>query len=232
MPSPDKHRIAVVIPCYNAGALCQPVFEAARTVGALVIGIDDGSTDDTAQELASAGITVLTHPRNQGKGAALRTGFHWLLQQEGWEVCATLDADGQHDPTTLPQIAAPVLQGATDLAIGTRQFDRATMPFSRWIANTLSSFLISKLMHASIQDIQCGYRVYSRRLLQQITPPLQSTGFEIETEMLLLALKHRARIAQLPIPSVYQESSSQVSSWRALRDSARIARTVYRLWNS
>lgn len=224
----ELNHFAIVIPCYNVGKLCSQVIEKSLQFTSNLIAVNDGSTDETAAVLAQYDITVLTHSRNEGKGMALRTGFAHLLQNSDFQAVITLDADGQHDPGLLARVAEPIQSGAADMVIGSRQFIRAEMPLKRYAANTVSSFIISKLLRTGIRDIQSGFRVYNRATLQAILSNIQSTGFEIETEMLILALQLHARIVEVPIPSVYSEEANQSSSWRALSDSARIGKMVLR----
>jgi len=219
-------RIAAVIPCYNTGTICLDIIRRTQAVADLVVAINDGSGDDTAVVLAQSGATILTHSINQGKGAALRTGFSYLLTREDWEAAATLDADGQHDPAFLPKLADPIGSGLADMVIGSRQFQRQGMPFARWLANRTSSYLISKRLRIPVMDIQSGYRVFSRKLLQSLLPRLSAVGFEIETEMLIAAVREKARVTDRPIPAIYLPDPDHPSHWRGIRDSVRIMRIL------
>lgn len=223
---PDN-TIWVILPCYNVSGLCVEVIRKIKKYSSNIIAIDDGSTDDTAEVLASAAITVLTHPSNRGKGSALRSGIQYILGEKKQLPCAvTIDADGQHDADLLPLLTAPVINGQADLTIGARRFNYKEMPFKRWAANKVSSSIISLCLGKKIHDIQSGYRVYSMDLLRNIAGRIESSGFEIETEMLILSLKSQAKILEIPVPSLYSEESGKNSKWRPFSDSYRIARTV------
>src|SRR5256885_9043329 len=121
MPGRADRGVAVVIPAYQAAAaIAAVVSRTSRAVpGATVYVVDDGSTDGTRDAGRGNGATLLVHPRNRGKGAALATGIAAALEG-GAGVIITLDADGQHQPEQIPDLAAPVLHGAADLAGGAR----------------------------------------------------------------------------------------------------------------
>ena len=119
----------VIIPTYNnAGTVCDV---AARAVaqGYPVIVVNDGSTDDTAARLAQSGLplTVLTHPRNRGKGVALRTAFSHAREQ-GFRYAITLDADGQHYPEDIPVLVEAIAQHPGALVVGSRNLQAENMP--------------------------------------------------------------------------------------------------------
>src|SRR2546426_8398117 len=121
MPGRADRAVRVVIPAYQAAAtVAAVVSRTSRAVpGATVYVVDDGSTDGTHAAGRGNGATLLVHPRNRGKGAALATGIAAALEG-GAGVIVTLDADGQHQPEAIPDLAAPVLNDAADLAVGGR----------------------------------------------------------------------------------------------------------------
>ncbi|MBN2328642.1 MAG: glycosyltransferase family 2 protein [Candidatus Omnitrophica bacterium] len=221
-------QLAVVVPCYNVQDVCADVINRLKPYGCAVIAVDDGSMDQTYSVLSNLGVIVIQHEVNRGKGHALRSGFHYMLEQGRWTHAATIDADGQHDPDEIPALMKLAADQQIDLLIGARQFDRSKMPIKRWIANKISSFLISKLIRTDIKDIQSGYRIYSRRFLESIFPEVSSAGFEIETELLILALRRKAVIREAPIRSIYSQRANQLSNWKAFHDSVRIAKTILR----
>ncbi|MGC9327314.1 MAG: glycosyltransferase family 2 protein, partial [Candidatus Hinthialibacter sp.] len=196
--------------------------------GCAVIAVDDGSTDHTFSVLSNLDVTVIQHEVNRGKGRALRSGFRHVLEQGEWAHAATIDADGQHDPDEIPSLMKSAADQQADLVIGARRFERSKMPFKRWIANKISSFVISKLIRTDIQDIQSGYRIYSRRFLEAIFSEISAAGFEIETELLLLALRRKFVVRETPIQSIYSRRANELSNWKTFQDSARIAKIIFR----
>lgn len=219
-------NLAVVLPCYNVESLCGNVLNTVHNHSSRIVAVNDGSTDRTQDVLSRYEVQVLTHATNQGKGSALRTGFQYLLDCQEWDFVATIDSDGQHDPQHLPDLVKPLVAKQADLVIGAREFSHDSIPFIRKIANTSSSALISFLVRTKIRDIQSGYRIYARHFIEEIYPLISSTGFEIETELLILALKKHRKIQEVPITTIYNDSSSRASNWRAFSDSWRIAKIV------
>src|SRR3989442_3736661 len=153
--------VAVVTPAYQAAAkIADIVSRTSRAVpGATVYVVDDGSTDGTRDAGRGNGATLLVHPRNRGKGAALATGIAAALEG-GAGVIVTLDADGQHQPEAIPDLAAPVLNDAADLAVGARARTSA-MPWGRRCTNWLSAALASRIGGMAVPDRPSGIRAPS-----------------------------------------------------------------------
>src|SRR4029077_8586100 len=116
------------------------VVEAARKFAQYEVVCDDGSADETAAEAADSGALVLRHDRNEGKGAALRTllGVATGLSPD---VIITLDADGQHDPSDIPKLVIPILDGLADVVIGSRFRSGNKIPIYRKLGNSILTFL-------------------------------------------------------------------------------------------
>ena len=105
-----KHKIFAVIPCLNEGQFISDIVTRARKYADVVIVIDDGSTDNTAEAAVKAGAKVIKHKARQGAGAATRTAFEAARGYDA-DILVTLDGDGQHNPDEIPQVMAPVLRG-------------------------------------------------------------------------------------------------------------------------
>src|SRR5438128_10427844 len=139
MPGRADGGIAVVIPAYQAAATIGGVVTGVRHAlpGVAVYVVDDGSGDETGRAGRDQGATVLVHPRNLGKGAALRTGIDRALA-DGAGVVVTLDADGQHPPEEIPRLLAPIARGEADVVLGARARS-AAMPLGPRCTNWLSA---------------------------------------------------------------------------------------------
>ena len=228
MPGRADRTVAVVIPAYQAAAtIAEVVSRTSRAVpGATVYVVDDGSTDDTSGAGRGRGATVLVHPRNRGKGAALATGIAAALAG-GADVIITLDADGQHPPEEIPGLAAPVLAGEADLALGARARTGA-MPWGRRCTNWLSAALASRIGGVAVPDAQSGFRALSRRAAQAVRPGEQ--GYDFETAFLLAALAQGLRVRSVPVSTVYEGRSSYfrpwVDTWRQARVFTRYSRAI------
>ena len=168
--------------------------------------VDDGSRDDTAQKAESAGAVVLRQVPNQGKGAALRAGFTWAIQNNAAAV-VTLDADGQHDPAEIPSFLTAYTVTHSDLIIGERDFTH--MPPVRRFSNAIGRRVFSWAMGRSIPDNQSGYRLLSRRLMEALLESPEQ-GFEFEMEMIAVAVERGFTITGVPIRTIYAGEKSHI----------------------
>jgi len=217
-------NLAVVIPAYNAGRHLAGVVEqvATHVPRGRIIAVDDGSTDDTATVASGLGVDFLQHSENQGKGAALLTGMRRALDQ-GLSWAVTLDADGQHDPNAIPAFAARQRETGADIIVGNRLEDPKDMPTDRLLTNRVTSWVVSKLARQHVPDSQNGYRLISTALLNSIN--LESSRYEFESEFLIKAGRAGARIASVPIESIYGD---EVSSINKVKDTGRFFRMAMR----
>lgn len=190
-----------------------------------VIVVDDGSADGTVRVAESAGARVVRQTPNQGKGAALRTGFRHALD-EGADAVVTLDADGQHDPAEIPGLVAAFQTGRPELVIGCRDF--VAMPPLRRLANTLGSLVLRLALGVRIPDNQSGYRLVGRRVMEAMTSSAES-GFEFEVEMIAECLRRGWRIEWVPIRTIYAGGPSHIRNRDHL---AGFVRTAWRLRRS
>ena len=220
MPGRADRAVAVVIPAYQAAAtIAAVVSRTSRAVpGATVYVVDDGSTDGTSAAGRGQGATVLVHPRNRGKGAALATGIAAALEG-GAGAIITLDADGQHSPEEIPGLAAPVLAGEADLALGARARTGA-MPWGRRCTNWLSAALASRIGGVAVPDAQSGFRALSRGVAQAVRPTEQ--GYDFETAFLLAALARGFRVGSVSVSTVYEGQPSHFRQWADTWRQARV----------
>ena len=218
-------RICAVVPALDCGATITGVVEGIREQGvSLVLVVDDGSSDDTAARAEAAGATVLRHASNLGKGHALVTGFRWALER-GHERILTIDADGQHDPREIPRLLSAAEEA--DLVVGRRRIMPGAMPLSSLIGNVTSLFWVSLFSGRLCFDAQCGYRVYSRRLLDQV--PLEGGRFETETELLLRAMRLALPVSWAPVRTIYPRGAHpRRTNFRVSSDPLRVIGVVLR----
>lgn len=212
--------IAVIVPALNAAPTLPIVVAGIRASlpRATVIGIDDGSTDQTRAVMQAACDEVIVHEVNQGKGVALKAGFKAALSR-GADAVVTIDSDGQHDPTVAPALVEAL--DRFDIVVGTRQRGGTRMPFHRRISNALSTRAISWCAGCEIQDAQSGYRAIRADVLRKVDPP--GTRYEYETAFLIRAGQAGFRIGAVSIPTIY----GAPSYFRALQDAQRIIRTIW-----
>jgi len=202
------------------GAVVRAVKKAIPEATVLVV--DDGSTDATSAAARGAGADVIRHEVNRGKGAALQTGFDEALRR-GAERVLTLDADGQHAPAYAPGLLA-ALDGS-DVVIGSRDGNRAGMPWIRRATNSVMTSIVSGLAGKKIEDTQSGYRAIRSEVLAAVRPG--SLRFEYESEFLIEAGRKGFRIGSVPIPTLYNAPGSHIDPFR---DTVRFIRLLFRRW--
>src|SRR6267378_3400423 len=211
----DRSRVAAVIPAFQEE---KHVAEVARRVRAQlehVLVVDDGSTDATAERARHAGVDVIVHPQNRGKGESIKTGMRYWLDR-GIDYVVLLDADGQHLPEEIVRFIEAAGQNNAKIFVGTRMNDVTSMPFVRRMVNRFMSNKISRVCGQEIPDTQCGFRMLHRDVIPEL---LGGTNrFDYETEILIVASRNGRRIATVPITTVY---SDEVSSIHPVRDTLR-----------
>lgn len=205
MPAP---RMAALIPAFREESRIGRVVAAAAKQGVQVIVVDDGSPDQTAHEAEAAGARVLRHAVNQGKGAALQTGFTYARAQ-GFQAVITLDADGQHDPLEIPKFVEAFERTGIPALIGNRMGDPTGMPRVRRWTNQFMSWMLSREMGQYVPDTQCGFRLFRCDILPYVTP--SSRGFAAESEALLHLSERGIRIAAVRVSSIYGDEKSKIN---------------------
>jgi len=214
-------RIAVLIPAYNAAASLRGVIEGIKGYLSSIVVVDDGSTDATAEIALAAGVHVLRHRINRGKGVALRTGF-WFLLHEGCRAVITMDADGQHDPSYIPLFIRAYEEGRGDIVIGSRAGEFHAMSWLRRFWNQLGVKAVSKLIGTPLTDTQSGYRLIKAEVLQGL--PLRAAGYEGELELLIKACKRGHPVVEIKVTTHYIDGRPS-SHFRPVKDTWLVCRT-------
>ena len=221
----EENEVCAVIPTYqNAKTLLKVVADVHRVVDTVFV-VDDGSNDGTAALLDKATGNerpekVLTHPKNCGKGAALKTGLTYARQQ-GFRYAVTVDADGQHRADDIPALLKAVEEEPDALAIGSRGLQHENMPAKSTFAKRFSNFWFALQTLQRLPDTQSGLRVYPLRRLHG----LRWMSARYEAELTLLVFSAWAGVKLLPVPvSVYYPPRDQrVTHFRPGRDFTRIS---------
>lgn len=221
----EENEVCAVIPTYqNAKTLLKVVADVHRVVDTVFV-VDDGSNDGTAALLDKATGNerpekVLTHPKNCGKGAALKTGLTYARQQ-GFRYAVTVDADGQHRADDIPALLKAVEEEPDALAIGSRGLRHENMPAKSTFANRFSNFWFALQTLQRLPDTQSGLRIYPLRRLHG----LRWMSARYEAELTLLVFSAWAGVKLLPVPvSVYYPPRDQrVTHFRPGRDFTRIS---------
>jgi len=203
-------KLSVIIPVYNEVESIREIVrrvQKVRLANEIVI-VDDGSTDGTRDLLAELdgrrSVRVIFHEQNQGKGSAVRTG----ISNASGDVLLIQDADLEYDPQDYPSLLKPITEGVADVVYGSRFLGgprRVTM-FWHMIANQLLTLTTNLLYDTILSDMETGYKVFRREVLNGIT--MRAKRFNFEPEFTAKMLKRHVRIFEVPItfnPRDYSE---------------------------
>ena len=222
--SPDL-RISAVLAAHNeegnVGATVAGVLQHCPDLLELLV-IDDGSTDGTAAEAEVAGARVVRRAPNRGKGAALLAGLREVSDDATYVLF--IDADGQDDPADIPTLAAAARAGA-EFVNGSRwlgTLERGAISLPNRIGNRVMTELLNLRHGARITDSQAGFRLISRHLLDP--DRFRSREYEVETEMMLHAVRSGARIAEVPVTRYARGEGA--TDFRRVRSGVRILATI------
>jgi len=197
----DEMLLSVVIPVFNEeltiGNVIERLTAVAQKIGFKyeIIVVDDCSADRSLEISKSHSVKVFSLKTHMGKGYTLRAGF---AKAKG-EIITTIDSDGSHRPEELPQLLTPILQNKADLVIGSRYSSRKPVVAKKlnFAGVRLFNFLIKILTRADFSDSQSGYRVMKASVLRNVR--LKSSGYEIESEMLVKTVQQGFRVTEVPI---------------------------------
>ncbi len=203
-------KLSVIIPVYNEVQSISTIVSRVLATGLAeeIVVVDDGSTDGTREVLARLngknGVRLILHERNQGKGAAVRTG---IINTRG-DVLLIQDADLEYDPRDYPALLKPIEEGIADVVYGSRFLGGPRRPAMFWhmVANKMLTLVTNILYNNILTDMETGYKVFRREAVEGIR--LRARRFDFEPEFTAKMLKRKVRIFEVPItfnPRDYSE---------------------------
>ena len=214
-------RCVVLMPTYNNAGTIAKVISDVKEFATDVIVVNDGSTDETAQILASIdGIRVVDYPENKGKGYALKLGLQKAYEW-GYRYAITIDSDGQHYADDIPTFIEKIEKKPDSLLIGARNLTAENMPSKNTFANKFSNFWYKVETGHTLSDTQSGYRLYPLEKLQNIR--LLTRRYEFEVEIIVRAAWRGVNVENIPIKVYYPPVEERVSHFRPLQDFTRIS---------
>ena len=213
----DFKTLSVLVPVFNEEATLRQVLDRIRAVelplGLEIVVVNDASSDGTSRVLAELDdprIKVCTHPQNQGKGAALRTG----LAEVTGDIVLVQDADLEYDPNDWPSLLAPIMEGKTSVVYGSRfSGDNDNMSRLHWIGNKFLTVTTTVLYATKLTDMETCYKCFDRRVLEPIH--VVSNRFDFEPEITAKVLRQGYRIYEVPISYQGREADEgKKITWR------------------
>jgi glycosyltransferase involved in cell wall biosynthesis len=211
----ELKRIAIV-PALNEEVTVGRVIDEIRDFdpGFDIVVVDDGSTDRTAGVAADRGAHVLRLPFNLGIGGAMQTGYRFAFEH-GHDVAVQIDGDGQHDPSQLPSILAPVLSGEADLCVGSRFTGKGAYrsSFARRVGIKIFARVVSAVVRQRVTDTTSGFRAVNRKGIALFAADYPHDYPEVEATVMLV--KHKLRLKEVPVEM--RERGGGASSITAFR---------------
>jgi glycosyltransferase involved in cell wall biosynthesis len=210
-----KPKVVVVMPAYNAGRTLRLTYEELPKEHVhLVILVDDGSTDSTLEVARSLDLQVFVHDRNYGYGANQKTCYTEALKA-GADVVVMVHPDYQYDPTLLPEIIAPIVNGQADLVLGSRlkhgsALDQG-MPWWKYFSNRFLTSLENRVFGLGLTEFHTGYRAFRREVLETVNYSMNSDGFIFDQDIIAQAVAAQFRLAEIAVPVRYFPEASSAS---------------------
>jgi glycosyltransferase involved in cell wall biosynthesis len=180
----------------------------------LVILVDDASTDDTIAVARDLNLEVFVHNRNYGYGANQKTCYTEALKA-GADIVVMVHPDYQYDPTLLPQIIQPIVDGQADLVLGSRLKGGTAlqqgMPWWKYLSNRFLTWLENATFGLNHSEYHTGYRAFSRQVLETVNYTMNSDGFVFDQDIIAQAVASGFRIAEIAVPTRYFPEASSAS---------------------
>ena len=199
----------VIIPAYNEENRIASVVAGVRAAlpEAAIVVINDCSRDNTAAVAGQAGATVVSHPFNMGYGAAIQTGYKYARDRE-YDFLVQLDADGQHDPSCIPALLAPIIEGVADIAIGSRFLGNSYRPpFVRRVGMALFRQIVSMVTGIFITDTTSGFQAFNRDVNKFFCTDVFPVDYP-DADMLIMLHRVGFRMTEVPV-HMYENSEGK-----------------------
>jgi glycosyltransferase involved in cell wall biosynthesis len=214
-------KVIVVMPARNAARTLEATFSAIPTnVVDEIILVDDGSTDGTIDVARRLPLHLIWHPHNVGYGGNQKTCYLEALQR-GADVVVMLHPDGQYEPSLIPRMVQPILDGQADMVLGSRltrpgAWRSIGMPRYKFLANRGLTRVENLVLGTELSELHTGYRAYSRKLLLTVPFLRNSIDFVFDSEMVMQAVYFGFRIAEVPATTRYFPEASSASAGQSV----------------
>lgn len=215
----DSTSFCVIVPTYNNQKTLKKVLDSILDFTSNVIIVNDGSTDQTSEILKQySQLTQIHHPKNLGKGRALRNGFRKAIELD-FEYAITIDSDGQHFAADIPGFIEEIQKEPNSLLIGSRNMTQENVPKKSSFGNKFSNFWFKFETGIALEDTQSGFRLYPLKLIPK---RFYTNKFEFEIEVIVRSAWKGIVVKNIPIQVLY-DPAERVSHFRPFRDFTRIS---------
>ena len=199
-------ELTIGIPAFNEEKNIGSIIIELKKITSKIIVCDDGSTDSTGSIAKELGANVISHSKNQGYGAAIKSIF-LKAKELNSKVLITLDADGQHNVFDVEKIVKPIINDECDIVIGSRFLDKSqNIPSYRKFGINIITKVTNASMKDNLTDSQSGFRAYNKKVIEEIS--LSETGMGVSTEILIKASNKDLKIGEVPIKVNYEGDTS------------------------
>lgn len=223
----DQNFIPLIIPSYEPDERLIDLLGRLSVSGIKnIVLVDDGSGEayrnyfDRAE--SEFGVTVLRHDVNRGKGAALKTAFSFCIENIPDLIgCVTADSDGQHSPECILKCMDALFENPEKLVLGSRDFTSPGIPKLSVFGNKNTNKIIKKVYKRDLRDTQTGLRGLPKGFMKKCLS-IRGNRFEFEIKMLVLALKNKMEICEVPIQTIYDSEKNHATHFHPFKDTVKI----------
>jgi len=216
-----EKKCCVIIPTYNNHQTIEKVIGDVSEYTDQVIVVNDGSTDNTQDVISKIEhIDIISYPKNKGKGYALRQGFKFAWNK-GYEYAITIDSDGQHFASDLPNFINAIDENPNAIIIGNRNMEQEGIPGKSSFGNRFSNFWFKFETGIKMPDTQSGYRLYPLKPLSKMR--FFTRKYEFEIEVIVRAAWKGVDVTSVPIQIYYAPKETRISHFRPFRDFSRVS---------
>ena len=197
----------LIVPCYNEGTVIFDVLTNARETFPNIVGVNDGSADDSAAQIRAAGAHLVDHPVNLGQGAAIQTGVEYARAQPGAKYFVTFDADGQHQVKDVMRMIERLRTEPLDIIVGTRFAgqENSQVPWIKRAVLKTVVMLSPRTKRLGLTDAHNGLRAFNRRVAEEMN--IRMNGMSHASEIVSMIDKHGWRVDEEPVDILYTEYS-------------------------
>ena len=207
--SPDFSDTWLIVPCYNEATVIREVLSHARETFPNIVAVNDGSADNSAQEIHTAGAHLVNHPVNLGQGASIQTGVEYARSQPGAQYFVTFDADGQHQVKDVVRMIARLREEPVDIIVGTRfgrpRAEGDQVPWIKRVVLKTVVLLSPTTRKLGLTDAHNGLRVFNKKVADEMN--IRMNGMSHASELVSMIAEQKWRVAEEPVDILYTEYS-------------------------